>query len=44
MLPQALAGSRHCRAEYFPDSVAKRFAELGREAVAIFETSGNRKR
>jgi glycosyltransferase involved in cell wall biosynthesis len=44
ILPQALAGSRHCRGEYFPDSVAKRFEELGREAVALFPRSGDHKR
>jgi len=44
MQPQALAGSRHCQNEYFPRAVAKRFEELGAEAIALFRGSGNGKR
>jgi glycosyltransferase involved in cell wall biosynthesis len=44
MLPQALAGSRHCQNEYFPDAVAKRFEELGGEAIALFQRPRNGKR
>ena len=42
MLPQALAAARHCEAQYFPRAIAKRFEELGREAIELFQSSGNR--
>lgn len=40
LLPLAFAASRHCRKEYFPDVIAKRFQEIGEEAIALFRSSG----
>ena len=36
MLPRALAAANHCKGEYLPEAIAKRFEEIGREAIALF--------
>jgi glycosyltransferase involved in cell wall biosynthesis len=36
MLPQALAAAKHCSAEYLPQAIAKRFEEIGNEAISLF--------
>jgi glycosyltransferase involved in cell wall biosynthesis len=41
MLPQALAARRHCAAEYLPQAIAKRFEEIGREAIELFQSPSN---
>jgi glycosyltransferase involved in cell wall biosynthesis len=44
MLPQALAAQRHCASEYLPQAIAKRFEELGREAIELFQSSDKKSR
>lgn len=38
MLPLALSAAQRCREEYLPEAIAKRFQQIGQEAIGRFRT------